>query len=487
MILPVAVCVLIADSRRERMPLLAYQWAALRGLRSWRMDLATGDFCAAGLGRRTLLAMSYSTLASLGPNELIALKAAVCQGATLYVRGGFPAGQRCPLAPFVSGALTVGAEERCGGYRLTGHWLLPKVLRDETFSAELQLPSAHITDAPIESVAFRLGFGAGRGFICAMSCGGGVIIYDLMPDEMPSGVATPIANRLADSRLRCFDVGALAAVNHAAGRATAAVSAYNLVLDDRPRNFDYFNAARVAQWLSQVERICPGTHVDFAWTPRHSRPSARYIGALKRFNTGFVWHGLHRHVDHRLVRNFCADHRQGLRRMEKIARRYSVSLQPIMILPFQDVDEATLLYLRGAGFSAAVFHADPRPGILPSLPGFMHYSTVCHDTYIRFLPALRRYLAPELTRDKLLANAALDLPIIAAAHPFEVGLRRFTCIYRPWEAPSRHFDEVLSFAREKGLRPLSLQEIAQEMIAAPRPDWEVLDAPVTMEGIDIAI
>jgi hypothetical protein len=151
------------------------------------------------------------------------------------------------------------------------------------------------------------------------------------------------------------------------------------------------------------------------------------------------------------------------------------------------VDEATLLYLRGAGFSAAVFHADPRPGILPSLPGFMHYSTVCHDTYIRFLPALRRYLAPELTRDKPLANAALDLPIIAAAHPFEVGLRRFTCIYRPWEAPSRHFDEVLSFAREKGLRPLSLQEIAQEMIAAPRPDWEVLDAPVTMEGIDIAI
>jgi hypothetical protein len=485
--LPAPVCVLIADSRRERFPLVTYQWVALRGMRCQYIDLATADFYAAGLGQRTLLAMSYPTLLSLDASELCALRNAVSNGATLYVRGGFSAG-RCSLAPFASGDFLVEPAKRVGGYRLADHPLLPRVLRNETVEAAVELPAARIADATVSTLAARSGDGAENlPFIFAVPCGDGVVIHDLLADEVPVGAMTPIARRMADPAGRCFDLGALAAVNHASQRSADKVSAYNLVLDDRPRNFDYFNVSRVTRWLAQVEQACPGTHVDFAWTPEYNHPSTRYISALKRFNTGFVWHGLWRHVDHRRVEDPCADHQRGLRLVDEISRHYSVRFQPIMILPFQDVDVRMLLYLRDAGFSAAVFHGDPRPGIPNSLPAFMHYSTFWHDAYLDFLPVLRRYLAPELTRERLLANAALDLPIIAAAHPFEVGLRRFAGIYKPWEPLVLHFGEVLTFAREKGLRPLSLEEIAREMLDAPVPNREAADVAVAAEGLDIAL
>ena len=72
----------------------------------------------------------------------------------------------------------------------------------------------------------------------------------------------------------------------------------------------------------------------------------------------------------------------------------------------------------------------------------------------------------------MIANAALDLPIIASAHPLDVGLRRYAALYRPFEPVSTYFDEVAAFAREKRLRPSSLEEIAREMIALPRPTLE---------------
>ena len=272
--LPGPLCVLIADSRHERFPLVAYQWAALRGIRCWRMDLATGDFSASGLAPKALLALSYPTLTSFNPAELFALKIAVRRGATLYVRGGFSTGQRCALTPFGSGAFVVGATQRTGGYRLADHWLLPQVLRNEVSGAALDLPAAHTAEGTVQALASRLGAGAGElAFICAIPCGGGVVIYDLMPDEVALGAAAPIAKRLADPAARCFDLGALAAVNHASGRPAATLAQYNLVLDDRPRNLDYFNVARVTRWLAQVERSCPGTHVDLLFNGA-SGPSA---------------------------------------------------------------------------------------------------------------------------------------------------------------------------------------------------------------------
>ncbi len=42
-----SACFLIADTRRERFPLVAAQWAMLRAMQCWRLDLAAGDFPAA--------------------------------------------------------------------------------------------------------------------------------------------------------------------------------------------------------------------------------------------------------------------------------------------------------------------------------------------------------------------------------------------------------------------------------------------------------
>ena len=258
------------------------------------------------------------------------------------------------------------------------------------------------------------------------------MIYDLLPDQVPAGTQTPIVRRLADPSARCFDLGALAAVNHATGRPSTMLGAYNLVLDDRPRDFDYFNVARLTRWLDHLDSLCPGVHIDFGWTPQYTHPSTRYIEALKQFNAGFVWHGLYRHVDHGQVRNPAAVHAEGLKLVGEITKRYAVRFQPIMILPFERRCSEVLLYLPKAGFKAAVFDDDfRRPGLQNRLPGYMHHSTPLHDLYIDYLPALRRYSGAELTRDIMLANAALDLPIIAAAHPFEVGLRRYSALYNP--------------------------------------------------------
>lgn len=478
------VCLLIADSRRERFPLLAAQWAMLRGMQCWRLDLAAGDFPAERFGPRTLLAMSYPALTALGAAQLGALKNAVWQGASLYVRGGFPGGATCSLSPFGSGIFTISPRQATAGYRIANHALLPRVLRNEAVSTEVALPAAQVNDSSVKGLAYA---GAALPFVFAIQCGAGVVIYDLLPDAVPIGAETPIARRLAHPAARCSEIGALAAVNHATQRESASVGAYNLLLDDRPRNFDYFNAGRVARWLADLERVAPGTHVDFAWSPIHGRPGQRYIHALKQFKTGFVWHGLFRHIDHRRLANPGAHYERGRRRVEQISRRYGVRFQPIMVLPFQEVDRDILLYLREAGFQAAVFHDDAKPGLKNPLPAYMQYSTPLHDLYLEYLPVLRRFPAAALTRDRMLANAALDLPIIAAGHPVDVGLRRFAPFLKPGQPASGHFDHVLAFACEKGLRPLSLEEIAAEMIGRPGPALKLMTYRSTVERIDVAV
>jgi len=478
------VCLLIADTRRERFPLVAAQWAMLRGMQCWRLDLAAGDFPDRSFGPRALLAISYPTLTSLDAAELRAVKNAVAQGASLYVRGGFPGGATRSLSPFGSGVFTISPRKAAAGYRISNHGLLPRVLRNEAVSVELALPAAQVSDCSVEGLAFA---GATLPFVFAIRCGAGVAIYDLLPDQVPFGAQTPIVRRLAQPAARCSELGALAAVNHATQRDSASVGAYNLLLDDRPRNFDYFNAGRVARWLANLESLAPGTHVDFAWTPNYGHPGQRYIQAVKQFKTGFVWHGLFRHIDHRRLADPGAHYERGLRRVEQISRRYGVRFQPIMVLPFQEVDGDILLYLRKAGFRAAVFHGDPRPGLENPLPPCMHYSTPLHDLYLDYLPALRRFPAPAFTRDWMLANAALDLPIIAAGHPVDVGLRRYAPLFSPLQPVSGHFDQVLAFAREKGLRPMALEDIAVEMIGCPSPTRELMTNCATLERIDVAV
>ena len=211
----------------------------------------------------------------------------------------------------------------------------------------------------------------------------------------------------------------MAAVNHVARRAPATVRSFNLVLDDWPRDFDYFNVANVTEWLGHLERVCPGTHVDFAWSPLYSRPSTHYINALKRFKTGFVWHGLHRHIDHRLVQDLAADSRQGRRLVGEIPRRYAVRFQPIMILPFQGVNAGHPEPFEPGRFSGGSFRFQSQAWTGKPAAGVYSPFTPLHELYLDYLPVLRRYPAPALTRDRMIAHAALDLPIIASAHPFE--------------------------------------------------------------------
>jgi hypothetical protein len=484
--LPYPVCVLIADRRREQFPLVAAQWAMLRGMPCWRLDLAAGDFPAQSFGPQTLLALSYPALSKLGAAELRALSTLVRRGATLYVRGGFESATTCSLSPFGSGALKISSGKSAGGYRLAEHDLVPAVLRTETAQAEMALPGAQLADCAAQGLACAA-TGAMLPFIFALPWGLGVVIYDLLPDDVPLGAETPILQRLAEPAARYAELGALIAVNYAVGRENATIGAYNILLDDRPRNYDYFNAGRVTRWLGHLDSIAAGTHVDFAWTPTYSHPSRRYIRALKRFNTGFIWHGLLRHIDHRGLKEPAASYAQGLRLVEQISRRYGVRFEPVIVLPYQDADRDILRYLDEAGFRAAVFNSDLRAGLENPLPAFMRHSTALHELYLDYLPVLRRYPAPALGRDLMLANAALGLPIIAAGHPENVGLRRLAPLYAPRQPVSRYFDEVVGFARAKRLRPLSLEEIATEMISRPRPVPEAIMCRTTVERIDVAV
>ncbi len=63
----------------------------------------------------------------------------------------------------------------------------------------------------------------------------------------------------------------------------------------------------------------------------------------------------------------------------------------------------------------------------------------------------------------MLALATLGMPVIAMAHPRDLSLRRFT---RGDRSAMSYFDSVLTFAAEKSLRPMSLEEIATEVPTA---------------------
>ena len=65
-----------------------------------------------------------------------------------------------------------------------------------------------------------------------------------------------------------------------------------------------------------------------------------------------------------------------------------------------------------------------------------------------------------LTRDRMLALAALGMPIVALAHPRDLSLRRFQ---RGDPGDVSYFDSVLTFAAEKSLRPMPLELIAAEV------------------------
>jgi hypothetical protein len=417
--------------------------------------------------RRAMIAIGASRLPQLSAYQRSHLANAVSQGATLYVRGAAPVAGKLRLAPFAPLDAPIASEGRALGYRFTESPMLPAALRGEEVAGGLLdspgvergfLPQAE------ELLVVRHVDGIERAAIFALQCGDGCIIHDLNPED-ETGADTPIVARMACREARHLYAGALVAANRAAGIDPECLPPFNLTVDDRPVNYDPFNVVPVSALLRHIESLCPGTHTDFAWTPRHAHPSRSYVEAMKQFSIGFAWHGLYRHVDHRVIANPAADLARGRRTVGRIEHRFGIRFQPIMIFPFERAATGQFPMLARAGFVASVEEprlascSDPHR---PASPGDSMAAHVDADTGF---VVLHRYPAVSLTRDRMLAMAALGLPIIALAHPEDVGLRRFS---RFWDRGGdvSHFDEVLKFASYKGMPSRSLYDIAVQVTAA---------------------
>jgi hypothetical protein len=101
----------------------------------------------------------------------------------------------------------------------------------------------------------------------------------------------------------------------------------------------------------------------------------------------------------------------------------------------------------------------------------MRYSTPLRRIAGDFFPVMRRFAISQLNRDRMLALAALGLPLIAVAHPHHVGLKRSPLSNGKGDISC--FDAVMRFAREKHLRPASLEKLAAEVKGWPQPlGWD---------------
>lgn len=456
-----ATCFLI-DSAGPDAGCAAARFARLRGAQIVHCrDL---DALPAQLPQGSMVAISASRLPELSGRHRRQLARLVGESATLYVRGVAPHSVTLDLRPFAPVELAIAPERRAVGYRFVASRMLPAALVGEEMVGGLfEAPGVerHLTLPIEELLTVRHVDGVERTAIFALRHGSGCVIYDLDPED-EAAADTPLVARLARREVRHRYAGALTAVNRAAGIDPAQLPPLNLVIDDRPVNFDHFNAAPMSALLRHIEHLCPGAHTDFAWTPCHTNPCRGYIETMKEFPTGFVWHGLCRHVDHRTIEHPAAELAEGRRMVGRIERRFGIHLQPIMIFPFERSAPKQFPLLTEAGFLAIV--EEPRhPSCSdPDLPGFIGDSLPSRTDAASGLTILYRYPAASLTRDRMLAMAALGLPIIALGHPDEVGLKRFS---RFWDRGGdvSHFDEVLKFASSKGLPSRSLEDIATEV------------------------
>jgi hypothetical protein len=91
---------------------------------------------------------------------------------------------------------------------------------------------------------------------------------------------------------------------------------------------------------------------------------------MKEFPTGFVGHGLYRHVDHRVVSHPGAELTKGTRKIAEFRRRFGIRFQPIMIFSFERSAANQFPLLVKAGFLAlSKSHASrPPSGVLLSGP-----------------------------------------------------------------------------------------------------------------------
>ena len=450
-------CWLIGDASRHT-PTLLTQFARLRGFEA-QYCRGSESFPQPRAMSPALLAMSFADLDRMSTRERESCRASVSAGATLYIRGATAEGARYQLASLVDASIGIGRTPNPAACRFTHHPMIPSVLRGEESPLHEALvcvvENAGIAPEPMlvardrKGLEFPIAFGwrAGRG----------AIICDLQPEDFDS--ETPLIWRLADPIARVAAASALIAVEQAAGREVDRPISFNLTIDDVPLPYDYFNEPMLEGFFAHVGSRHADFHLDCAWIPASHWISRRYIEILKHHDTGFVWHGMHRHVDHQKIDNPTAEMQAGKRAAAANAERYDIQLQPVLIFPFERADRRTEDLLLNEGFIAAAEQPRIDEGE-PGMPAYLRFANVActHQSGMRFL---HRYEADFLTRDRMLALASLGMPILAFGHPKDVRLRRLSRFMERGGVFS-HFDEVLDFASAKNLPGRSLEEIASE-------------------------
>jgi hypothetical protein len=455
-----ARCWLIGDWT-GRLPLMAGQYARLRNIEAEFCTITDGDLPPIKAAEDSLIAMGFDRLRQLLASARGRLSDIVSAGATLYLRGGLTPGTRVALAPFASGDFSPIPEYRACSYRLESHPLIPTTLAGEEVTGRYMLAGAESLPAGRVEPALvgRSDDGHERPLIFTVKLGRGTVIYDLNPDE--NAPDTPIIDRIANPFARAGNIGPLMAVNQAAAVPRGYRPAFNLTLDDRPVNLDYFNVTKVVRLLERVLEHFPEAHVDFAWTPNQSYPGHRYIDALKRYKTGFIWHGFCRRIDHRKLLNPRAELAEGFRLVEGISRKYGVRFQPVMLYPFSRDNALCTSVLHESGFRAKIEWIDPTDNSAEAQRDYLKASQVdCLEQFHGFAVLHCKFLQ-QIDYDWMLARTALGLPLLATANPDDLALNTFA--RAPWSNDCLDdLDRVLEFAATKGLRSCSLEEIAIE-------------------------
>jgi len=442
-----------------RAPILAAQFAQLRGLEVQHWTGSESSPTSVRPGSDPLIAISFAALNRMTSRERENLRASVNGGATLYIRGGAAEGVRYQLAPLLDASLMVGRATNVPSYRFTHHAMIPAVLRGEKSPLGDALNCASDLSGPAEPILLACGDdGAESPVVFAYRSGRGAIVCDVQPDDETAD--TPLIWRLADPVQRCRNASALIAAERAAERDLSSPVPFNLTIDDIPLGYDYFNESILEDFLGHAERHCAGLHLDCAWIPTSQWIGRRYIEILKGHGAGFLWHGMHRHVDHQKIEDAATEMEAGKHAMAANARRYGVQFQPVLIFPFERAHRSAEELLLKEGFLAAAEQPRHDEGAA-GMPEYLRYSndSCVHESSLRFM---HRYESAFLTRDRMIAIASLGMPILAFAHPKDVRLRRLSRFVERGGTFS-HFDEVLDFASAKNLPGRSLEEIAREL------------------------
>jgi hypothetical protein len=458
-------CWLIGEGSRRWLPSFE---AASRGLplRGWRY----GPLADIPAKPGAIIAVDFDNFQGLATSARVSLREKIIAGATCYIGGG-SVGRQYSLTPLAPVMFEVERQARSPRHTFTAHPLLPAVLRGESIEHCYTILAARgLPELAQPLTLARTGDGLMATTLFAIKLGAGVIICDLIVRSQVGGTvkSTPslLLRLLENPASRLGIIGPLVAIDRALGRDADRPVGCDIVLDDRPVNLDYFNIRKLRNFVGYLTDRCPGIHIDFGWTPDQSRPSRRYVEAIKEFNAGFFWHGLLHHIDHRSIGRPELHFMRGQHLVEEISERYQVRFQPVMVFPYEKDTADCVDLLKRKGFIAkaeTTDHVTAGTSSFEESDVTITPEAVSNDASSGFA-ILGRDSIETVTRDRMLARAVLGMPIIAAAHPRNAGLRRWSKI-RPDRQAGEEFNEVLDFIAAKKLRPRSLEELAHDQIA----------------------